>query len=662
MKQINLIILLACILNNTNAQNFPTVSGHDLEYRMVRISTNFLVDSNLPNTLDVITRASESCYNGVLLSDVKFGFLDDFANSPNYFQNLNTFLDSAKVLGLEVYPETTPFGYSESLLHHNPNLAEGLPVVDAPFVVQQVGNQLALVNDPNDVFPLLNADFEETPNTANTFPNWSWQDEAGVVTFWDNTQAHSGNASARISDPNGNGRIVQSVDVQPFRDYHLSAWLKTENFNSGFVNILVYNTSNNRIHHYNPIYVNSTQDWTQYDITFNTLDAENLTLYFGVWGGGTGSLWFDDIQIEPTRFNNILRREGTPLEIKKADGTVLTEGVDTDPIVDPLLGMNPWSGSYSIWHEQPNITIPSNSSLQVGDQVLAKYYHTAIIYDGQVTASLTDPAVFDITALQLTQIRDAFVTADMFDGWFLQYDEIRLNNWDESPNYGSPGENLAFNFTTVYNQAKAIDSNSKLMTWSDMFDPFHNAYSSGDPYYLVNGFWNGSWEGVPSDVMIMNWYSGSDRINSGQFFSNRGHEQILAGYYDEGNFYTGDWLADLTGTDGIKGVMYTTWVHNFEDLENWAEAIWGTCDFVTSSDEIFNNNTIVSITPNPTSSNFKIEVNGETIEKVEVYNSIGEILLEKNNAIISIEHLPVGVYFVKIQTNKGFYSSKIKKE
>ena len=117
-----------------------------------------------------------------------------------------------------------------------------------------------------------------------------------------------------------------------------------------------------------------------------------------------------------------------------------------------------------------------------------------------------------------------------------------------------------------------------------------------------------------------------------------------------------------TGTIGIKGVMYTTWRHNFDDLENWAEAIWGTCSFVTSIDKVSHNKTIVSITPNPTTSSFKIDVGNEIIEKVEIFNSSGILLLENNNAITSIRDLPKGVYLVNIQTDQSFYSSKIIKQ
>lgn len=645
-----------------NAQTHPIVSGHELEYRIVRISTNFLVDSNLEPTLDIITTASENCYNGVMLSDVKFGYLDAFANSPNYFANLHTFLDSAKVLGLQVFPETVSFGYSGPILFHNPNLAEGLPVIDAPFIVENTANGLAIMNAPDDVFDLQNADFENLPSSSNVFPGWSWQDGPGSVTFWDTNVSHSGNASARVTNPgqgsNGNARIVQNVSVTPFRDYHVSVWVKTENFDPALVNILVLNSDNNRSLNHNEVFPATTQDWTKVDLTFNTLDSENISIYFGVWGGGNGNLWWDDIVIEPSRFNNVIRREGTPVTITDETGNVLVENVDVNPIVDPLSGNDPWSGAFSIWHDQPMIYLPAGSPLQAGDQLNISYYHAAIVNNGQVTASLTAPEVFDITQSQLTSIRNEFIDADIFDGWFLGYDEIRAHNWDESPNYGSPGENLAFNFSTVKDQAEAIDDDAIIMTWNDMFDPHHNAYESGNHYYLVNELWGGSWEGVSSDVIIFNWNSGSNQVESTQFFADRGHEQVIAGYYDFGNYYTLDWLESVNGMPGIKGVMYTTWIDDFSKMEDWSTEVWGGCSFETSTEDL--SSPSITLSPNPANDYCEIILpNDQDILDVFVFNTLGILVAQTKETSLPIADLPAGVYQVFVKVEDKMLTSKL---
>jgi len=89
IKTMRSVLTVCCFffaLSFCFSQNHPVVSGHTLEQRMVRISTNFLVDDNLPPALEVITTAADNCYNGVIVADVKFGFLEAFANSPGYFR------------------------------------------------------------------------------------------------------------------------------------------------------------------------------------------------------------------------------------------------------------------------------------------------------------------------------------------------------------------------------------------------------------------------------------------------------------------------------------------------------------------------------------------------------------------------------------------------
>ena len=52
---------------------------------------------------------------------------------------------------------------------------------------------------------------------------------------------------------------------------------------------------------------------------------------------------------------------------------------------------------------------------------------------------------------------------------------------------------------------KEVNPKARIVVWSDMFDPNHNAV---DKYYLVNGTLEESWEGLPQDVIIANWNGG----------------------------------------------------------------------------------------------------------------------------------------------------------
>ena len=62
-----------------------------------------------------------------------------------------------------------------------------------------------------------------------------------------------------------------------------------------------------------------------------------------------------------------------------------------------------------------------------------------------------------------------------------------------------------------------------------------------------------------------------------KWFADRGHEQVLAGYYDgdKDGAAIRAWLDAGEGIPGIVGAMYTTWVDNYDHMDAWARAAWG---------------------------------------------------------------------------------------
>jgi len=567
----------------------PLVEGHLLTRRWVYVQNNFQAQGNVQRVNAILDRAAAAGFNGAVFSDGKFGRLDDGSLIPAYYTNLRAVLDHARDLGLAAIPATANFGYSNDILWHDPNLAEGLPVRGATF--RAGGGRLV----PYEARPvrLANGDFEALPASGDQFPGWAFQDAPGTATFVDRDVRHGGRASLRMTDLGttnpgaGNGRVYQRLAVDPFKAYHASVWVRTRGFRGGEVRLLVLAQNPARTLQWNPVPVKADQDWTRFDVTFNTLTHGEVLVYLGVWGGDRGTIWWDDAALEPAGAVNVVRRPGAPVSLTSEDGaTRYAEGTDIEAFADPRMGMAAgYNGTYDAWHEPPEIRIPAGSRIRDGDVVRADYYHTTTIYGDQVAASLTEPAVLGIVAGQLASTRREFAVAGAFGGWMLSHDEIRVHGWDEAPKAGagSPGENLAFNFRTLYDAARALDPQGEVLTWSDMFDPTHNAADSADPYYLVNGGWSGSWEGVPADVVILNWNHGARRRESAAFFAGRGHRQVLAGYYDAspGGFSDRGWLRDLAGVPGIEGVMYTQWDSGYANLEAWAQHVWGDAPLVT---------------------------------------------------------------------------------
>src|SRR5262249_35265434 len=287
---------------------------------------NLQVDKNADDLIALIERAGKSGYNGLVLADYKLNILERVPK--HYFKNVERVQKAAKAAGLEIIPTVCPIGYSAGLLAHDPNLAEGVPVKDAPFVVRQ--GQAIMARDSTGQLTNGNLELLRKPNL---FACFSFQDEPGKSSFADSKVVHGGKLSCRMQDfknhPAGNCRLAQRVKVRPWACYRLSAWVKTENLAPAgdFRLAALGGRKNNRTLSYFDDAVKPTQDWKQVQVVFNSLDETDIVVYAGIWGGRSGKLWLDDLDLEELALVNILRRDGCPLTVTSEDGkTVYEEG------------------------------------------------------------------------------------------------------------------------------------------------------------------------------------------------------------------------------------------------------------------------------------------------------------------------------------------------
>jgi len=71
-------------------------------------------------------------------------------------------------------------------------------------------------------------------------------------------------------------------------------------------------------------------------------------------------------------------------------------------------------------------------------------------------------------------------------------------------------------------------------------------------------------------------------------------------------------------------------------------------------------NTQINLYPNPVNDRFTIQLNqGLELEKVKIYNSLGQLISSTTKNVVSTTHLPQGVYLVEMVTEKGRASKKI---
>ena len=270
--------------------------------RWVYIPSNFQVDAEAARVVALLERAAASGYTHALVQDSKFSRLATVTDA--YRPNVEKVKATAARLRIELVPAIFPVGYSNDLLHNDPNLAEGLPVKDALFEVRD--GIARIVADP----PVA------LPGTA-TKKGWD---------FADDTLIEDG-GSLRSSPAEGNARLHKKLKVSPFRQYHISVEIRSEGLAGGKPEIKAQ-TKAGRSLQWTSIAVKPDQPLTRYDVTFNSLDNDEVAVYLGVWGGHRGTFWWRDAHIEECGPVNLLRREGTPLTVKRKNGTALIEGKD----------------------------------------------------------------------------------------------------------------------------------------------------------------------------------------------------------------------------------------------------------------------------------------------------------------------------------------------
>lgn len=535
MKPLLRITLLTAVFVVVNS------SAQALE-KWVYLATNLLVDKNVDDAEKLMRRASAAGYTHVLLHDSKFSRLGQL--DARYFKNIERMKRIAVAAKLEIVPTLFSVGYSNDILSLDPNLVEALPVKNAPLIV---ANGVARLADP-DAPTLPGGDF-------SNLKKWSWHDPNVV----------GENGTARVTDPSGkNARLVQNLAVEPFRQYHVSVWVKTQDFH-GKPEVKALPVDKKGQLNWEDLGVKSTQDWTQHHAVFNSQDNHEVSLFFGVWDGGKGSLWWKDAKLEEVAFTNLVRRAGAPLTITTAEGKPLAEGVDFEAISDPRMGMKPYAGEFDTFHEPPLL----RTKLPDGTKLLASYFHAVTIYEHQAMICPSEPKTNELLRDQAKRMHAAWGAT----GYMMSHDEVRVLNWDKActDRHLTPGQILAENVKRCSAILREVNPGGRIYAWSDMFDPNHNAVKP--QYYLVNGDLTGSWDGLEQDVIVLPWYF-SKRAESLKFFADRGHRQVIAGYYDSKPERIAEWLDAAKGTPGsVVGVMYTTWQNKYDDLEKFSAAV-----------------------------------------------------------------------------------------
>lgn len=527
--------------------------------RWVYISNSLRTDADVAEVERIVHTAADHGLNGILLTG---GFdVMDLA-PPGYFTRLERVKATCKRRKVEIIPILFSAGYGGAVLAHDPNLAEGLAVTDAPFMVR--GGEAQLEPDPEA--RIVNGGFEEWDD--RTLKGYVFHDKPGEISVPDREVFKEGRTSLRLQrvgelDPvHGHARVMQEVRVRPHRHYRISAWVRTQDLQPrDALRIQVY-SGDNAVAWLTPE-LPATQDWTQVSLSVNSGERRSLRIYAGLWGGKSGVAWLDGLAMEEVGLADVIRRPGAPLTVRSEDGQITyQEGKDFAPVADPEL-LRPHPNPLG-----PPIRLLPGSRIREGERLRVSFYHAQPVQGGQVTICMSEPKVYEIWRTQARLVQKHLAPRK----WFLSMDEVRAGGSCRAckDRNMTMDQILGDCITRQVKLIRAVNPRAEVYCWSDMLDPGHNAHGN---YYLVEGDFTGSWEHVPKDLIIACWWY-ERRDQSLRFFSERGFRTFGAAYYDGDDLENcRGWVEFLRRTPGARGIMYTTWQNKYALLPDFGDLV-----------------------------------------------------------------------------------------
>ena len=512
-------------------------------------------DSEVTEISNVLAAAHKSHLNGAVISFSPDTFDTE---SPDFFRRLDAVTRSCEENRLELIPAIFSVGRGDGVLAHDRNLAEGLPVEDAPFLVQGGEGRLA----PTSPVQFKNGGFEEFD--GNAFKGYALQDQPGEISFADTEVRHSGRASLRLenftANPKGQARVMQTVELRPHRCYRIALWVKTEGLQpANSLRVVVMTGERELAPREFP--VPASTGWQKLTMLFNSLNCEKVSVYAGLWGAKAGKVWLDDWSVEEAGPINVLHRPGTPVTVRSEDAAVVyAEGKDYAPLQDPMLDP---------WHDDGDalpLKVLAGGRIREGARLRVSWYHSMIIDDSQVCACMAEPALYKIFD------REAKVLVEKLhpNSVLLNMDEIRMGGTCQACRGRNIGELLGECITKEAETLRTYAPSLEIYIWSDMLDPNQNAHGN---YYLVDGDFSGSCDHVPKNL-ILAVRGVAPREASLRFFAGRDSRTLAACDCDDASLKNVEgWLNVASGIRRLRGFMYMPKQHDYSLLPAFGDLL-----------------------------------------------------------------------------------------
>ncbi len=201
-------------------------------------------------------------------------------------------------------------------------------------------------------------------------------------------------------------------------------------------------------------------------------------------------------------------------------------------------------------------------------------------------------------------------------------------------------------YTPIYIKSNTSTRAFQVRTFNQVFDNGNSGSVVGNINETINQTWKFEANGA-IDVNVQTWWNESDEGNS----FNRNTATV---FFNNGNFWSGQTSTPLTGNNpySINGSNITETGY-----------LTVSSNLTVNATEINNLKQAFSVVPNPSNGIFKIVNNSITNNSlnISVYNTIGELILETNGDLESINQIlnnkmqtvSQGIYLLKIKENEN---------
>jgi len=248
---------------------------------------------------------------------------------------------------------------------------------------------------------------------------------------------------------------------------------------------------------------------------------------------------------------------------------------------------------------------------------------------------------------------------------------------------GTPGGEPGLQKTETFGLKSNISGQYKLLHTSDLITYTEIPIDAQFIFGNVNGFFPDIYRGgLPGEVYIASWfpdvtYKVSFSADTGHTFRHVFDEYINLGYNDYVTFMS----------DREPGVFYIIRIWKIEDFNPWGWHLKICVDYYRDYGETLVDTYCHDITkdygddvgiaepegkdgvvvyPNPTGGELRVTSYGLQVTGIEIFDLMGKNVLSQKaesgkQKELDISHLPSGMYFVRIQTEKGIINKKIVK-